>query len=96
MPKVICKLYHYDNIILQIYFTVHCFSQLTTVFHDKMSRHTNNIDLDSHIQKLMKLCFSFFCVSHVILNICIVHSVLGPVHVEVGDPGEVRYLTYPW
>ena len=25
-------------------------------------------------------------------------TVLGPVHkmMEVGDPGEVRYLTYPW
>ena len=21
---------------------------------------------------------------------------LGPVHMEAGDPREVRYLTYPW
>ena len=21
---------------------------------------------------------------------------LGPVHMEVGDPGEVKYLIYPW
>jgi len=26
----------------------------------------------------------------------IIPITLGPVHMEVGDPGEVRYPAYPW